>query len=78
MRAISLITFLAGLFGLGISLIWFPDMVDIVSALMPAGTPTYITNFLSFLPYGALSIMLIAWSLKLFKRGNPKTFDREE
>lgn len=78
MKPISLITFLSGLFVLGISMVWFPDMVTIVAALMPVGTPTYLTNFLSFLPFGALSIMLIAISIKLFKRGSTKTFDREE
>ncbi len=78
MKPISLITFLSGIFVLGISLLWFPDLVALITPLMPVGTPTYITKFLSFLPFLTLSIILISLSIKLFKRGQPKTFDREE
>lgn len=78
MKPISLITFLSAIFVLGISLLWFPDLLVIVSALMPVGTPTYITKFLTFLPYLTLSIILVALVIKLVKRGRTKTFDGEE
>jgi membrane protein implicated in regulation of membrane protease activity len=77
MKPISLATFLVGMFMLGISLLWFPDILGFISPLMPVGTPTWLTNFLSFLPFLTLSIILIALVIKLTKRGANKTFDKE-
>jgi hypothetical protein len=78
MKPISLATFLGAVFMLGTTLLWFPDMVQLTSALMPVGTPAWLTDFLSALPFLALSIILIALVIKLSKRGRPKTFDDEE
>ena len=78
MKPISLATFLAAILMLGCSLLWFPDIVQTLSALMPVGTPTYLTDFLAFLPFLALSIILVALAIKLSKRGKPKGFDQDE
>jgi hypothetical protein len=78
MKPISLATFIGAMFMLGISLLWFPDLVSLISPIMPVGTPAWLTDFLAILPFGTLSIILIAICIKLFKRGNPKTFDGGE
>lgn len=77
MKAISLATFLASIFVLGISLLWFPDIMDIVSNWFPVGTPAWLLDFIAMLPYLALSIILIILCVKLFKRGKPKDFEGE-
>lgn len=78
MKPISLATFLGAVFMLGTTLLWYPDLLQIISALMPVGTPAYLTNFLTFLPFLSLSIILIALVIKMTKRGKPKSFDSEE
>jgi biotin transporter BioY len=78
MKPISLATFLGAIFMLGISLLWFPNLLNLISPLMPAGTPTWLTDFLTFLPFLVPSIILIILVIKLSKRGKPKTFDQEE
>jgi membrane protein implicated in regulation of membrane protease activity len=78
MKPISLATFLGAVFMLGTTLLWFPNLLAIISALMPVGTPVYLTDFLTFLPFLTLSIILIALVIKLAKRGKPKGFDQEE
>ena len=78
MKPISLATFLGAIFMLGTTLLWFPDVVQLLSALMPVGTPAYLTDFLAFLPFLALSIILVALVIKMSKRGRPKGFDQNE
>jgi hypothetical protein len=78
MKPISLATFLGAIFMLGTSLLWFPDLLQLISPLMPVGTPAWLTDFLTFLPFLTLSIILIALVIKLTKRGKPKGFDGEE
>ena len=78
MKPISLATFLAAMLMLGVSLLWFPDIVQLLSALMPVGTPTWLTDFLVFLPFLTLSIILVAQVIRLSKRGRPKGFDENE
>jgi len=78
MKPISLATFLGAVFMLGTTLLWYPDLLQIISALMPVGTPAYLTNFLTFLPFLSLSIILIALVIKMTKRGKPKGWDEEE
>lgn len=78
MRGIGLASFIACIFVLGISLLWFPDLVTIISALMPVGTPTWLTNFLSFLPFLTLSIILVSLVIKLSKRGKSDTQYKDE
>lgn len=78
MKPISLATFLAAMLMLGVSLLWFPDITQLLSALMPAGTPDWLTDFLVFLPFLTLSIILVAQVIRLSKRGRPKGFDENE
>jgi membrane protein implicated in regulation of membrane protease activity len=78
MKPISLATFLGAIFMLGTTLLWFPDLLQIISALMPVGTPAWLTDFLTFLPFLTLSIILVALVIKMTKRGKPKGFDGEE
>jgi membrane protein implicated in regulation of membrane protease activity len=78
MKPISLATFLGAVFMLGTSLLWFPDLVQLIAPLMPVGTPTWLTNFLTFLPFLTLSIILVALVIKMTKRGKPKGWDEEE
>lgn len=78
MKPISLATFLAAMLMLGVSLLWFPDIAQLLSALMPAGTPDWLTDFLVFLPFLTLSIILVAQVIRLSKRGRPKGFDENE
>ena len=74
MKPISLATFLAGVFMLGVSLLWFPNIVSVISPLMPVGTPIWLTDFLAFLPYGFTSVCLITLVIKLSKRGHREDF----
>lgn len=76
MKPISLATFLGAVFMLGTTLLWFPDLLALISPLMPVGTPTWLTDFLTFLPFLTLSIILIALVIKLSKRGKPKDFEQ--
>ena len=78
MKPISLATFLGAIFMLGTSLLWFPTLLSKISPLMPVGTPVWLTDFLTFLPFLTLSIILIALVIKMTKRGRPNTFDKEE
>jgi membrane protein implicated in regulation of membrane protease activity len=78
MKPISLATFLGAIFMLGTSLLWFPDLLQLIAPLMPVGTPAYLTDFLAFLPFLTLSIILIALVIKLSKRGKPKGWDENE
>lgn len=78
MKPISLATFIGGMLILGISLIWFPDIVNIIAALMPVGTPDYFADFLAILPYILYGVALVALTKKLAKRGSPKGFDQNE
>jgi membrane protein implicated in regulation of membrane protease activity len=78
MKPISLATFLGAIFMLGTSLLWFPDLVQSISPLMPVGTPDWLTDFLAFLPFLALSIILVALVIKMTKRGKPKGWDENE
>ena len=78
MKPISLATFLAAMLMLGVSLLWFPDICAIINALMPAGTPDYISEFLVFLPFLTLTIILIIQVIRMSKRGRTKPFDSEE
>jgi membrane protein implicated in regulation of membrane protease activity len=78
MKPIGVVTFLGAIFMLGISTLWFPDLLSMISVLMPVGTPDWLTKFLAFLPYLALSIMLIALVVKLSKRGKSDTQYRDE
>ncbi len=77
LRPISLATFIASIFVLGLTLLWFPNMVAVLTPLMPVGTPYWLTDFLVFLPWIMFSIILIALVIKLAKRGKPKGFDNE-
>lgn len=77
MRPISLATFIASIFVLGISLLWFPDVCAIVIALMPVATPAWLTNGLALLPYTALSLILIMLCWKVTRRGRSKQFGDE-
>ena len=74
MKPISLATFLAGIFMLGVSLLWFPNLLNLISPLMPVGTPIWLTDFLAFLPYGFASVCLITLVIKLSKRGHREDF----
>ena len=74
MKPISLATFLAGIFMLGVSLLWFPNLLSLISPLMPVGTPIWLTDFLAFLPYGFASVCLITLVIKLSKRGHREDF----
>ena len=78
MKPIGLATFIAGMFVLGISLLWFPDLLAIFTTLMPVGTPTWLTGFLTVIPYATLSIILIAYVIKLGKRGQSDTQYKDE
>jgi membrane protein implicated in regulation of membrane protease activity len=78
MKPISLATFLGAVFMLGTSLLWFPDLLQLIAPIMPVGTPAWLTNFLTFLPFLTLSIILVALVIKMTKRGRPKPFDEEE
>ena len=60
---------------LGTTLLWFPDMYNIIAPLMPVGTPDWLTDFITFLPFLALSIILLCLVIKLAKRGKPKGFE---
>jgi len=75
MKAISLATFLGAMLMLGVSLLWFPDICAIINALMPVGTPDYISEFLVFLPFLALTIILVIQVIRMTKRGRTKPFD---
>ena len=75
MKPISLATFIGAIFMLGTSLLWFPSLLALISPLMPVGTPAYLTDFLTFLPFLTLSLILIFLCIKLFKRGKPKDFE---
>jgi membrane protein implicated in regulation of membrane protease activity len=77
MKPISLGVFLVVMLLLGVSLLWFPNLVSLLTNLMPVGTPTWLKDFLAFLPYGTLSIMLIAYVIKLSKRGKRDDFHEE-
>lgn len=77
MKPISLATFLVSMLMLGTTLLWFPDMYDIVEACMPAGSPDWLLDFLAFLPFLALSIILIIMLIRMAKRGRPKDFTGE-
>lgn len=63
---------------LGVSLLWFPDICAIINDLMPVGTPDYIAEFLVFLPFLTLTIILVIQVIRLSKRGRPKPFDEGE
>ena len=78
MKPISLATFLGAVFMLGTSLLWFPDLLKAITPLMPVDTPVWLTDFLTFLPFLTLSIILVALVIKMTKRGRPKGFDGEE
>ena len=78
MKPISLATFLGAIFMLGTSLLWFPKLLNLISPLMPVGTPAWLTDFLAFLPFLTLSIILVALVIKMTKRGRPKGWDEEE
>lgn len=78
MKPISLATFLGAIFMLGTTLLWFPDLLALITPIMPVGTPVWLLDFLTFLPFLTLSIILIALVIKLSKRGRPKPFDGEE
>ena len=78
MKPISLATLLAAMLMLGVSLLWFPDICAIINALMPVGTPDYISEFLVFLPFLTLTIILIIQVIRMSKRGRTKPFDEED
>ena len=78
MKPISLATFLGAIFMLGTTLLWFPDLLNQITPLMPVGTPAWLTDFLAFLPFLTLSIILVALVIKMTKRGRPKGWDEEE
>ncbi len=77
MKPISVATFLASIFVLGISLLWFPTVCGIFNTLMPVGTPDWLTTSLAILPYVALSMILLMLCIKVAKRGRPKAFGDE-
>lgn len=56
---------------LGISLMWFPDIWDIVSAVMPAASPDWLIDLITFLPYLILTTILIILVVGLSKKGKP-------
>lgn len=68
MKTGSLAWFGVGVFVLGLSLLWFPDIIEIIANLMPVGTPAYISDFLLFLPWGILTIILIMYVYRLVRR----------
>jgi len=75
MKAISIGTFLASMLMLGVSILWFPDICAIINDLMPVGTPDYISEFLVFLPFLTLTIILLIQVIRMTKRGKTKTFE---
>lgn len=76
MKPISIASLIASLFVLGISLLWYPDICDIITTLMPVGTPDYISKFLAILPYASVAIMIIILIKRLSKRGTPRDFEQ--
>jgi len=76
MKPISLATFIGSMFMLLVSLYWFPDVLSIITAVMPVATPAYMLNFLAFLPYMFVGIILVTLLIKLGKRGKPKDFEQ--
>ena len=77
MKPISLATFLGAMLMLGVSLLWFPDIVAAITPIMPAATPDWLTDFLVFLPFIALSIILVIQVIRMSKRGKPKDFEED-
>jgi hypothetical protein len=77
MKPISIATFIASIFMLGVSLYWFPDICDIINDLMPVATPAWLLNGLAVLPYLALSMILLMLCWKVTRRGRAKTFGDE-
>jgi membrane protein implicated in regulation of membrane protease activity len=77
MRPISVATFIAAIFVLGISLLWFPDICEIITDLMPVATPAWLNNGLALLPYVALSMFLLMLCWKVTRRGKPKFYEDE-
>jgi hypothetical protein len=76
MKPISLATFLGSMIMWFVSLYWFPDVLNIITAVMPVATPAYMLNFLAFLPYMFVGIVLVILLIKLGKRGKPKDFEQ--
>jgi hypothetical protein len=75
MKPMSVISFLAALLILGISLFWFPTMWNDIQAVMPAGSPTWLIDGLTFFPYLIESLILIVLVIRLTKRGTPRPFE---
>jgi hypothetical protein len=46
-------------------------------SVMPNGTPTWLIDFIRFLPLLMLSILLLIMVIRLTKRGRPKDFTEE-
>lgn len=63
---------------LGVSILWFPDICAIITDLMPVGTPDYISEFLVFLPFLTLTIILLIQVIRMTKRGKTKTFEGDD
>lgn len=77
MKPISVATFIASIFILGISLLWFPDICEIITDLMPVATPSWLNNGLALLPYVALSMFLLMLCWKVTRSVKPKSFGDE-
>jgi membrane protein implicated in regulation of membrane protease activity len=77
MKPVGLATFLVSMLMLGTTLLWFPDMYDICEALLPVGTPVWLSDAMAFLPFLVLSLLLLIMVIRLTKRGRPKDFEGE-
>lgn len=78
MKPMSLAGYLSAMLVLGISLLWFPDMVAIAGAWFPVGTPTYLIDFVAAIPWIALSAILILVTVKFLRRGSINNKNNED
>ena len=65
MKPMSVISFLIALLILGISLFWFPAMWTGIQAVMPVGSPVWLIDGLTFMPYLIESLILIMLVIRL-------------
>lgn len=78
MKPISVITLIAGLLFLGISMLWFPDMTEPIINMMPVGTPAWLTSTLPLLPFATIGIILVLTLVKFSKRGQAKFYEDDK
>lgn len=78
MKPISVATMIASLLFLGISMLWFPDMLEPLIDLMPVGTPAWLTDILPIMPFAVIGILLLILVLKFSKRGQTKFYEDDK